>query len=188
VILNSHAIKREKRGAGSVITAVPAPRVRGNFQPATHRQGPAVVSVALACSTHRRDAFRCQPETSKTGNTAGGIFGRRFVAFRGDCSEPVHGAPGVVFGRKDAPQSGAIFMNRAHRFWRVSIAPVTYLVRQLWRTNHAARTQGSAPFETRILSPKHCLGDTSIRLLLSCFPQPMGVDRKDYTPQVVPKN
>jgi hypothetical protein len=79
-------------------------------------------------------------------------------------------------------------MSKPHRFSEARIAAVTYLVRQLWRMNHAARTQGSGALELRKQSPKHCLGDTSIRLLLSCFPQPMGVDRKDYTLQVVPKN
>jgi hypothetical protein len=79
-------------------------------------------------------------------------------------------------------------MRTEPNFLGAGIAAVTYLVRQLWRTNHARRPQGSGAPATRRFAPKHCLGDTSIRLLLSCFPQPMGVDRKGYTLQVVPNN
>jgi len=180
VTRNSHAIKRDKKGAGSAISAT-SPR---EFAASSDRGQ----IDKVAGSAHSRDALLCQPEGSENRSTAGGISGQQFVAFRGVLSEPVHGAWAMIFGSRITPPSGVIFTGGLHGFRWSSIASVTFLVRHLWQTKHARRPQADGPFATRRFAPKHCLGDTSIRLLLTCFPQPMGVDRKDYTLQVVSEN
>jgi hypothetical protein len=108
VIRNSHAIKREKKGAGSAISALPpreftASSDRGHFD-----QG-ANYPVALACSNHSRDALRCQPERSETRNTAGDLVGGTGTSTTGKTPAKKYGAGESQ--KNDAPAFEVAAMN-----------------------------------------------------------------------------
>lgn len=151
MIRNSHATGREKKGAGSAISAVPAPRVRDKCQPATLRQGAAVVPVALACSNHSQDALRCQPKKSKTDDTAGGISGQLFVVLRSNFSEPVHGATRAIFGRRITRQSRMVFAEGQRNFLGARIADVAFLPARLLLRRHSRKQPGNGIFAVRKL-------------------------------------
>ncbi len=59
----------------------------------------------------------------------------------GGFSEPVRIGSRDGFQSERCPGSEAIFMTGERNFWGARIAPVTFMVRRLWRTNHAAPTQ-----------------------------------------------
>jgi hypothetical protein len=76
-------------------------------------------------------------------------------------------------------------MKGRRNFWGARLAAVAFWFAtcggQITGVDHKKATRKRRGDE----APKHCLGDTSIRLLTSCFYQPMGVDRKAYPLQVV---
>jgi len=76
-------------------------------------------------------------------------------------------------------------MKRQHNFWGAGSVAVAFWFatcgRHITALNHKKQSRAKRGDEAH----KHCLGDTSIRFLSSCFSQPLGVDRKEYPLQVV---
>ena len=123
----------EMKGAGSTTCATPRPassrQARTGCTVVRRANRVAGVPVALTGSQYSQDTLRCQRK-SEIGNTAG-----RYLP------EASRVGSGEDFRSERCPGSEAIFMKGERNFLGARTAPVTFMVRRLWRTNHAAPTQ-----------------------------------------------